>query len=308
MISSLRLTRELADQVIFGMENQDREYLLDCETETVVVAGQIEGPIDPERFLELPQWRSVDGYNLMERFVASLRNPLFRERLRQILASGRGVFRQFKDTLHERPEIERLWFSFKEREMRAIVADWFNDLREREGLERLEMVGVDAETENLIESDFSFRAASQPELAKVREFDGEALAEEYDGISAEIVELLCQHERRGLPDVEDEGSRVLVSETQGGEFAAFLWSIVRSSGSVRVDHIIQLYVVPEYRGLGLARQLLTEYLGRAHGEGAQEVIVDLPGNTAEFERKLLEYGMVRHGGSVRLNLGRWYRE
>jgi GNAT superfamily N-acetyltransferase len=308
MISELRLTRELVDQIIFGMENQDREYILDTHTGRVVVADQVDVDAKKGRFVVIPQWRSVDGYNLMERFVAGLRNPLFRERLRQILASGRGVFRQFKDTLHERPEIERLWFSFKEREMRGLVTDWFNDMREREGLERQEMVGVDSETDSLIDSDFVIGPLGEREIAEIEELDREGMIEALEGVSMPLAEVLYRHERESVPAPDDPDVRVLIAETQGGDFAGFVKATVLSHGGMRVDHIAQLYVLPEYRGLGLARRLLFQYFELAHREGAQECLVDLPGKAMDLERKFFEYGMVPYSSRLRLNLDRWYRE
>ena len=117
MKRDIRLTRELADQIVFGMENQNHVFYLDLDTQTVVPDPP--GLADADaRYVRLPSWRPVDGYNLMARFVASLRNPIYRERLRTILGSGRGAFRQFKDAIGEREDIERLWLAFKQRKMR----------------------------------------------------------------------------------------------------------------------------------------------------------------------------------------------
>ena len=150
------LTRELIDQIMFGMENQDTDFLLDLYDQKVVRIDELpdEGQDDEARYIPLPEWRSVDGYNLMEKFVASLHNPIYREILRSILASGKGVFRQFKDALKERQEIERLWYRFKEREMRAHVVEWYNVLRESWGLARIGDP-EDEGTEVLVLSDFA---------------------------------------------------------------------------------------------------------------------------------------------------------
>ncbi|MFW6313725.1 MAG: UPF0158 family protein, partial [Spirochaetota bacterium] len=199
MNPSLRLTRELIDQIVFGMENQDREYVLDTEEATVIPAEQIPEGAPAERYLSLPAWRSVDGYNLMEQFVATLHNPIFRSRLRAILASGRGVFRQFKDTVRERREIERLWFNFKERAMRDLVTDWYNDLREHEGLERLEAMVAETETDQLVESDFAFRGVEAGEVELIRSLDREAFDEVFSDTEAGIVEAFYAQFRDGLP-------------------------------------------------------------------------------------------------------------
>lgn len=164
---TFELTRELADQIIFAMEDQENEYVLDLQELELVpideVGSEEDDPDQEGRFVPLPEWESVDGYNLMERFVDSLHNPGYRERLREILDSGRGVFRQFKNTVKERPEIAALWYRFKEREMRSLVIDWYGDVCELFGLDPVEPDF--AETEDLVLSDFAIREATGAELA-----------------------------------------------------------------------------------------------------------------------------------------------
>ncbi|MCK4542485.1 MAG: GNAT family N-acetyltransferase, partial [Spirochaetales bacterium] len=146
------MTPEIMDQIIFGMENQEKTFILDTDTDHVVPAEETEK--ESFRYIPIPEWKSSDGFQLMEMFTASMRNPILRERFREALSSGRGVFRSFKNILKERPEIERLWFSFKEKEMRKRVREWYNQLAEVWGLEKL---GPEPEdTEELVMSDFSY--------------------------------------------------------------------------------------------------------------------------------------------------------
>ncbi|MFW6380651.1 MAG: GNAT family N-acetyltransferase [Spirochaetota bacterium] len=303
----MRLTRELIDQIVFGMENQDREYVLDTEEATVIPEEQIPPEAPPDRFLSLPAWRSVNGYNLMEQFVATLHNPIFRERLRAILASGRGVFRQFKDTIRERREIERLWFSFKERRMREIVTEWFNDLREREGLERLEATTTEPETDQLIESDFVFRDADDADFPLLTELDHDAFLEIYPDAHSDAVALYHEDSRAGVPDIADPSCTVVVAETQGEDFAGFIWLVARRTNGTAIGFVKQLYVVPEYRGLGLARELFFSVCRRAYREGLSEIHVPLNGKALDLEQSFLNYGLERHGVTLGLDLARWHR-
>ena len=89
----MELTPELIDQIIFGMENQISYYYLDLEQGKVEEESQLEEEqrTDESRYILIPRWSSADGFQLMERFVDSLRNPVFRERLREALASRKGV-------------------------------------------------------------------------------------------------------------------------------------------------------------------------------------------------------------------------
>ena len=307
MNPSLRLTRELVDQIVFGMENQEREYVLDTEEGSVIPADQAHPDAEKDRYLSLPEWRSVDGYNLMEQFVASLHNPIFRERLRAILASGRGVFRQFKDTIHERQEIERLWFSFKDRKMRELVADWYNELREREGLERLEAIVAETQTDQLIETDFVFRPATPDDLELIDQLDRDAFDEVFPETDSETVQLYYDHHRSGMPELSAPESTVLVTETQGADFAGFLWAVVRHGEEVTVSFVEQVYILPEFRGFGLARELFRTYCRQAHREGASGINLPLYGTSLDLEPNFTNYGLARQSVRLTMDVDQWYR-
>jgi len=304
---ALRLTRELIDQIVFGMENQERAYVLDTRDGVVIPAEQIPEDSDPDRYLELPEWRSVDGYNLMEQFVATLHNPIFRERLRSILASGRGVFRQFKDTIRERREIERLWFTFKDREMRDLVTEWYNDLREREGLERLEAMVVETETDQLVESDFAFRDAADSDYETLRALDRQAFDEIFPDTGSGVVDAIYAHYRGGGADPADPASTVLVAETQGGDFAGFLWAAERRSGETVVAFVQQIYVLPEFRGFGVAREMLNLFSHRMHDRHVGEIWLPLHGTSLDLEPGFARTGMRRASVVLRLDVDRWHR-
>ncbi len=307
MNPSLRLTRELIDQIVFGMENQDRDYVLDTLEATVIPADQAEPEELGDRYVDLPEWLSVDGYNLMEQFVATLHNPIYRSRLRSILASGRGVFRQFKDTVRERREIERLWFGFKEKAMRDLVTEWFNDLREREGLERLEAESTETETDQLVELDFVFRPADADELAAIAELDRGAFDEVFPDADEDTIGVYYQASRDGLPAIPDPASTVLVTETQGGDFAGFLWAVTRRSGEASIAYVVQLYTLPEFRGFGLAREALRRFCARAHELRLGEVHLSLAGSSLDLEAGFSGYGLSRHSVELALDVDRWHR-
>jgi GNAT superfamily N-acetyltransferase len=205
------LTEELSDLIIFAMENQHEEFALDTETFELVPLEEVsEEALDEGdgllRYVPVPEWTPADGFRLMERFVAGLQNPVYREKLTAALAGGKGVFRRFKDTVKERPDIERRWFTFKEQAMREVVTEWYNDLRDAWGLERIAV--EPAETEDLVLSDFTIR---QVEGEAPIAFEAEAPAGETaarasartgagDGGSSRLVvaELFVEPAFRGL--------------------------------------------------------------------------------------------------------------
>ncbi len=110
---SLKITEEILNRVIYGMENQKVRLCLDPSD------GQLkEKSQDNSDLISLPNWGPRDGYALMEAFTATLPPSALRGELEEVLSSGSGVFRRFKSVLKTYPAEERLWFRFKQREMR----------------------------------------------------------------------------------------------------------------------------------------------------------------------------------------------
>jgi GNAT superfamily N-acetyltransferase len=162
------LTQELIDDIIFWMEDQNGEFVIDVQVGTVVnvgefgVANEVDGTED--RYINLPEWDSADGFGLMENFTASLKNPPARKQLSAALNRGRGVFRAFKDALAEFPEVEKLWFAYKDKEMHKAVHTWYAALCEEAGVRK---IGEEPEeTDELVSEDFQFFV--QEESAEIR--------------------------------------------------------------------------------------------------------------------------------------------
>ena len=150
------LTDEIRNLIVFAMEDQGNSYLFDSVDQKTVIESTITC-VDEDRYYKIPTWDSMKGFKLMERFISLLRNPLAREELRGVLLSGKGVFRNFKNVLHQYPEVEKLWFSFKEKEMRLIVSNWYDTFLDSWGLEKL---GFEPEeNSDVVYDDFVFRVA-----------------------------------------------------------------------------------------------------------------------------------------------------
>ncbi len=297
------LTKELIDQIIYGMEDQEHDYYVDLRRLELVAEHEIEEP-DEDRYVLIPEWRPVDGYNLMERFLQQLRNPIYRERLREILASGRRVFRRFKDTVKEQPEIERMWYSFKDREMHRMVYEWYNDLREVWGLDPVEPVYH--ETEDLVRSDFEVKQVDPAEFGELLELDRAAFFEMIPEASPEYVELLYHRRRAGLAAPTDPDSRVLRAFTAGGDPAGFLWAVEYPEVGLAV--VAQLRIEPEFRGLGVARVLLERYNGVAYEAGLAELEFELGGTARGMGDALSRMGFEVVSETFVLDLDRWGRE
>jgi GNAT superfamily N-acetyltransferase len=305
------LTKELVDQILYGMENQDYEYCLDVDTAQVVRCDQCPNPDDPESCIAIPEWRPVDGFNIMESFLSGLRNPVYRENLRQILASGHKVFRRFKDTVRQNREIERQWFVHKERRMQAVVYEWYNQLREVWGLDPI--VPDYPDNEDLVLFDFSLRRLNPTEEAELttelRGYDEGSFVELHRELPEAVVEHLYTRYRAGLPDIAELESFVLVVETPTEDVAGFLWAVEEDldDGS-RMSTLAQLYVLPEYRGLGIARTALPRYLQQAHGRGVGSVVVEVQAEARNFAGYLESEGFRSAAAAYALNLRRWWEE
>jgi len=213
----------LIDSIIFSMEDQDGDSLLDTQEREIVdiYNNELDEDTDFEsdRFISLPEWTSADGYRLMERFAAGLKKPVLREELSSALNRSRGVFRAFRDVLSQYPESEKQWFQFKEREMKNEVIAWYNSLREEWGLEP---IGIEPEdTSSLVMEDFVIR-------------------EQGTG----------NREQREIS---------FIAETAGGDYAGVISAKIEND----VLHINKLEVQEEFRGMGLGKTLLEKLLEKA---------------------------------------------
>jgi GNAT superfamily N-acetyltransferase len=287
------LTEALIDDILFAMEDQEGCFLLD--TVEGVVSGGPDGvnffdeEIDDEdkeggeRYIDLPEWDSADGFRLMERFAAGFRNPVISKELSSALGKGKGVFRAFKDVLGRYPEAEKLWFSLKEKEMKREILRWYNGLREEWGLEK---IGVEPEdTDDLVLEDFCFRSFEEKDISQAEALHsqcvdelGENLAEtgSSPGIETVVGEL---YSFRGAVG----SSFGMTVETLNGDFAGYISGALKDSAL----YIQSLEVKPEYRGLGLGEALLVKFTDSLDRGKIKKVMLDLPSWTDGFSRVLI---------------------
>jgi ribosomal protein S18 acetylase RimI-like enzyme len=265
------------------MEDQNGDFLLDTRKGTLVTTGECgydgeDDEDDDEHLISPPEWEPSDGFRLMERFAAGLRNPLAREELSSALNRGKGVFRAFTDALSRYPETEKLWFSYKEKQMKREVISWYNALRETWGLEQ---IGSEPEdTEDLVLEDFRFRAGTEE--------DREEAAELHSLCAGDYSENQDEQDRtaaifNGMNPWVFPGDLSLVAETAGEDFAACISAVNENSAL----HIRILEVKPEYRGLGLAESLLNQLLEKAEQKGVSFTSIDVPAGSEGFSRALL---------------------
>ena len=264
------LDSALIDQILFFMEDHDGEFIIDTQEGFVLSVDDedYDKEADDDRYLSLPEWDSSNGYRMMERFAAGLRNALVREELSSALNYGRGVFRAFKNTLARYPETEKMWYAYKDREMKRAVISWYNSLREQWGLE---LIGEEPEDiSGLALEDFRFRPAAEEDAAFAKELH---------------LACLADFKESGMlqGDWIFPGSISFIAETAGGEFSGYICA-ANEENALR---ICAVEVKPEYRGLGLGKTLISRLLEQAAAENIVNIIIDLPTGQEHFSRALL---------------------
>jgi len=244
------LDKPLTDEILFCMENQDKEFLLDTEKRKIIDVRKetTENPenddssnrnLTSNRYVSLPEWDSNDGYRLMEKFVQEFKNPIIREELSGALSRNKGVFRAYRNTLSQYPEAEKKWNHFKESEMKKEIISWYNALREEWGLEP---VGCEPEDNlSLVLEDFFIKSG--------------------------------------------KGDFSFTAETVNGETAGSVNANLEMVNKKQTLHIDSLEVIPAYRGMGLGKTLLSKMLEKADKEKL-DVSIDLPSDMEFFSRSL----------------------
>lgn len=302
------LTENLLSQIIFAMEDQSHRFYIDRRKGLLVREDELEaeargsGGAEPpppagqaveepallngkppdrrdwqQRYAPIPVWSPADGFHLMERFVLKLRNPIFAELLREALSSGQGVFRRFKDILKKNREIERLWFQFKEREMRRVVERWYETERELVDLQAKALVS--GGEEDLPASEFSILPGEARHLEPALKLDQKAFLESLGELDPERAELLYSSSRRSLPGLLDRRSLFLVAETPQRELAGFAWAVERedpATGRPALS-LTQLAVRKHVRGIGLGSLLLSRLSRQSRERGFERLFVRLQG-------------------------------
>ncbi len=299
-------------QVIFAMENQNIHYLMDMNKgqlvrpETVPEAERPQGSseIDPvARYQPLPDWTSADGFQLMEQFVTELHNPIVRDQLQEILVSGKRVFRRFKDALKEYPEVERKFYSFKFLQMRNVVFEWYNSIRELRGLEILEL-GADEEIDDLVLTNVTIHEVRPVPATVITELDRQAFFEALSGQPEAVVRYLYKQRRTRLPPPGDARSSVIAAYTPMEDLCGFVWTTrdMLDNGTT-IATMAQVYVLPEYRGLGIGSTIVDYTISTLRKAQVATIIAQLPGSSEPIYALLERAGFRDIRRDFILNLG-----
>ena len=266
---TFELTDSLTDEIVFAMENQTQEFCVDAVQKKVLPLDEA-GALDEENFYALPVWDSADGFSLREDFVNKLHSPFARADLKRVLAGGRGVFRNFKKVLKEYPEVEKQWSFFKNKAMKLCIIKWYNSLRESWGLEKQEL--LEEETQELVESDFVFSLydplKDDGDIRVGKDFLSDGIKEQYGGSLGEAVDYLF---RRQTDFFKEKAG--LVCRSQDGDFAGCILYSACPYDVEKTAALAEFFIVEQYRGLGIGKELLLKCAGGLKKEGFRWILV-----------------------------------
>lgn len=257
------LTNELLEQIINAMENQDFTFVLDAKNVSLISIekndnknfSNLNVKVDEQIFFSLPEWNSNHGFMLRENFVNNLHSPQVQKQLQNVLHSGRGVFKNFRTVLKNYPEIDKRWHIFKHKVLSARVNEWYNSLREIWGLEKLDL--LDESEESLIYDDFSFlEYDSERDFSSVlfnicQDFNVE------EKLPTDVNTMIKSLWQNQMEQANKIGQIGFICNTLSDEFAGCITSCSILQNQKHVSVITSFFVSEQYRGLGIATELLS---------------------------------------------------
>lgn len=285
------LTDSLLNQIQSALDNQEKQFLVDAaQNELVEKTDGLSG--DDENFYDLPEWDSAAGFKLREDFVNQLNSPLAHESLQEVLHSGRGVFRNFRNVIKDYPEVEKKWHIFKNRKMMCYINGWYNNLREVWGLEKLDY--VPEADDSLIHDDFSFMEYN-PDVNRqelVLSFNA-AFKERNENLSEELSQAIYDLWIKQFDSAATRGVLGFVCRSFSDDFAGCVTVSCVSDKQEKVMIITSLFVPVAFRGLGIGTELISMCLSEFKKLGKTWLILPQMFVPEFLESLLLRTGFIK---------------
>lgn len=268
---TFELTDELESNIHSALENQEKKFLVDAAANKLVECG-LQFVDDEENYYSLPEWNSAEGFKMREDFVRTLHAPEAREKLQMVLHSGRGVFKNFKETIRLYPEIEKRWHRWKNKCMHVYIITWYNALREVWGLEQLGEIPEDED--DLIASDFVF-AEYDNDIDKelIMSSFGAEMDTLYNDFPSDIQHAISELWLRQFRSGVHENHTGFVCRSIDGEFAGCI-TTAKISKNTETSMILTSFFVPlAFRGLGLGSKLFSLCMDDLKKRGKKLILI-----------------------------------
>ena len=297
------LSEELLDSIIFAMEDQVTFHYIDLKDGTVLQEEEKsyimdeDEDVSDDRFLPIPDWTPSDGFRLMEKFTAKVRNQSLQQQLYEVLQSGKGVFRKFKDVLSQEPIIERKWFSFKDEQLKRVVVSWY---RKQEGALDLEHLPEEYEEffEDILLEDFTYDMYEGPATDEIDEIIHATLHEMSEGSEEDKIGSLLLTRRLE----SEQPEHYLLARANDGTLAAILIYTPLTEEVVQVPFFT---VAKQYRGMGLFRLLFDAFSRQMARFHYKKMIVNLAGESVGLEKYFSPYKARNATKQVTLSTESW---
>jgi N-acetylglutamate synthase-like GNAT family acetyltransferase len=249
------LTDGLIEQIISAMENQETAFVMNAESGCLVeMSAAVK--VDEDKVYGLPEWKPADGFALREAFVNQLHVPEVQRELKNVLHSGRGVFKNFRNVLKDYPDVDKRWHIFKYKFMSARITDWYNSLRQVWGLEKLDYF---SETDDdLVHDDFSFEEYKSSENQKeVLENTRAFLTDEDWNLPDELKKAFYESIVNQFKNHEADNQTGFVCRSQSDDFAGCITASVMTENQEKTMILTSFFVPENFRGLGIGTELLS---------------------------------------------------
>lgn len=266
---TFNLTDELIDSIISAMDNQDCVFVVDAASNQLV-DGSSTLPDDNE-YYALPEWKSADGFEMREAFVNQLHAPLAHDELQNVLHSGRGVFKNFRNVLKSYPEIDKRWHVFKHRTMSARINDWYNSLREIWGLEKLDQL-LESE-QNLVHDDFSFKEYDPEHDKEIILSNISASAYDDEELPSEVIEAIYKLWRNQFENDNSTHKTGYVCYSLSDDFLGCITASSIIDNQENILTITSLFVPEQFRGLGIGTELINMCITKLEKLGCEWVLL-----------------------------------
>ena len=293
------LTESLSDEIQSALENQEQQFLVDAKQNKLVEKTDgLTG--DDDFFYDLPEWDSAAGFKLREDFVSKLNSPLAHEALQEVLHSGRGVFKNFRNVIKDYPEVEKKWHIYKNNRMMCYINDWYNNLREVWGLEKLDY--VPEADDSLIHDDFSFTAYNQNDSKELILYMNAAFRERNENLSPELSQALYNSWLEQFELAQSKGQLGFICRSFSNDFAGCITVSQLLQKQEKVMVLTSLFVPEAFRGLGIGTELINMCLSELKKLGKTWLLMPNITVPEYLEPLLLRTGFCKIDSGYAVNL------